>query len=91
MRQVHHDRLLRSTFGGEGDVAHLLHFFAQMEMDEIRCVRLLAARLQGTDLDDKTLTWDASGKSAWGKNVLTGAAAERRTVVMASEMLIIHP
>jgi hypothetical protein len=91
VRQVPHDRLLRSTFGGEGDVAHLLQFFAQMEMDEIRCVRLVAARLQGTELDDKTLTWGASGKSAWGQNVLTGAAAERRTVVMASEMLIIHP
>jgi len=62
-----------------------------MEMYEIRCVRLVAARLQGTELDDKTLTWGASGKSAWGKNVLTGAAAERRTVVMASEMLIIQP
>jgi len=62
-----------------------------MEMDEIRCVRLVAARLQGTELDDKTLTWGASGKRAWGQNVLTGAAAERRTVVMASEMAIIHP
>jgi hypothetical protein len=91
VRQVPHDQLLRSIFGGEGDVAHLLQFFAQMEMDEIRCVRLVAARLQGTELDDKTLTWGASGKRAWGQNVLTGAAAERRTVVMESEMLIIHP
>jgi len=62
-----------------------------MEMDEIRCVRLVAARLQGTELDDKALTWGASGGRAWGQNVLTGAAAERRNVVMASEMLIIHP
>ena len=62
-----------------------------MEMDEIRCVRLVAARLQGTELDDKTLTWGASGKSAWGQNVLTGAATERRDVVMATELLIIHP
>jgi len=92
VRQVPHDRLsVRSTFGGEGDVAHLLQFSAQMEMDEIRCVRLVAARLRGTELDDKTLTWGASGKSAWGQNVLTGAAAECRTAVMASEMLIIHP
>jgi len=46
VRQVPHDRLLRRTFGGGGDVAHSLQFFAQMEMDEIRCVRLVAARLQ---------------------------------------------
>ena len=91
VRQVPHDQLLRSTFGGEGDVAHLMQFFAQMEMDEIRCVRLVSARLQGTGLDYKTLTWGASGKRAWGQNVLTGAAAERRTVVMASELQIIHP
>jgi len=90
-RQVPHDRLMRSTFGGEGDVAQLLQFLAQMEMDEIRCVRLVAARLQGTELEDKTLTWGASGKRTWGQNVLTGAAAERRTIVMASEMVIIHP
>jgi len=51
----------------------------------------VAARLQGTELDDKTLTWGASGKSAWGQNVLTGAATERRDVVMATELLIIHP
>jgi len=62
-----------------------------MEMDEIRCVRLVAARLHGTKLDDKTLTWGATGRHAWGQNVLTGAAAERRTEVMASEMEIIHP
>ena len=91
VRQVPHDRLIRSTFGGEGDVAQLLQFFAQMEMDQIRCVRQVAARLQGTELDEKTLTWGDSGKRAWGQNVLTGAAAERRTVVMASEMVIIHP
>jgi len=84
VRQVPHNQLLRSTFGGEGDVARLLQFFAQMEMDEIRCVRLVAARLQGTELDDKTLTWGASGGRSLGQNVLTGAAAERRNVVMAS-------
>jgi len=91
VRQVPHDQLLRSTFGGEGDVAGLLQFFAQMQMDEIRCIRLVAARLQGTELDDKTLTWGATGGCAWGQNVLTGAAAERRNVVKTSEMLIIHP
>jgi len=91
VRQVPHDKLLHSTFGSKGDVAQLLQFCAQMEMDEIRCVRLVAARLQGTELDDKTLTWGATGKRAWGQNVLTGAAAERRTLVIASEMQIIHP
>jgi len=29
--------------------------------------------------------------TTWGQNVLTGAAAERRDVVMATELLIIHP
>ena len=91
VRQVPHDQLMCSTFGGAGDVAQLLQFMAQMQMDEIRCVRLAAARLQGTVLEDKTLTWGASGERAWGQNVLTGAAAERRTVAMASKMVIIHP
>ena len=52
-----------------------------MEMDEIRCIRLEAARFQETELDDKSLMWGASGGRAWGQNVLTGAAAERRDVV----------
>jgi len=91
VRQVPYDRLLRSTFGGDGDIADLLQFFAQMEMDEIRCLRLVAARFQGTELDDKSLTWGATGKRTWGQNVLTGAAAERHDVVMATELLIIHP
>jgi len=67
VRQVPHDKLLHSTFGSKGDVAQLLQFCAQMEMDEIRCVRLVAARLQGTELDDKTLTWGATGRRAWGQ------------------------
>jgi len=91
VRQVSHDRLLRSMFGGEGDVADLLQFFAQMEMDEIRCLRLVAARFQETELDDKSLTWGATGERAWGQNVLSGAASERRDIVMAEEMAIIHP
>ena len=72
VRQVPHDRLLRSTIGGEGDVADLLQFFAQMEMDEIRCIRLVAGRFQETELDDKSLTWGATGERAWWQNVLTG-------------------
>jgi len=91
VRQVPHDWLLRSTFGDKGDVADLLQFFAQMEMEEIRCIRLVAARFQETEPDDKSLTWDSSGERAWGQNVLTGAAAERCDVVMATELLIIHP
>ena len=91
VRQVPHDWLLRSTFGDKGDVADLLQFFAQMEMEEIRCIRLVAARFQETEPDDKSLTWDASGERAWGQNVLTGAAAERRDIVMAAELAIIHP
>jgi len=55
---------MRNTFGGKGDVADLLQFFAQMEMDEIRCIRLAAARLQQIELDDKSITWGASGQRA---------------------------
>jgi len=91
VRQVSHDRLLRSTFGGEGDVADLLQFLAQMEMDKIRCPRLVAARFQETELDDKSLTWGATGERAWGQNVLSGAAAKRHDIVMAEELAIIHP
>jgi len=83
---------MRKTFGGEGDVADLLQLFAQMEMDEITCLRLVAARFQETKLDDKSITpWGATGDRAWGQNVLTGAAAERRDIVMAAELAIIHP
>jgi len=42
-------------------------------------------------VDVKSLTWGATGERAWGQNVLTGAAAERRDVVMAEELAIIHP
>jgi len=48
VRQVPHDQLMRNTFGVEGDVANLLQLFAQMELDEIRCIRPVAARLQQT-------------------------------------------
>jgi len=43
-----------------------------MEMDEIRCLRLVAARFQETELDDKFITWGATGERAWEQNVLTG-------------------
>jgi len=82
---------MRSTFGGEGDVADLLQLSAQMEMDDIDCIRLVAARLQKTELDDKTITWGASGESVWGDNVLSGAAAERRDIVLIDELTVIHP
>jgi len=82
---------MRNTFGGEGDVADLLQLFAQMEMDEITCLRLVVARFHETDLDDKSITWGATGERAWGQNVLTGAAAERCNIVMAAELAIVHP
>jgi len=91
VRQVPHDQLMRNTFGGEGDVADMLQLFAQMEMDEITCLRLVAARFQETELDDKTIMWGGTGHRAWGQNVLTGAAAERRDIVLAEDLAIIHP
>jgi len=86
-----HDQLRHNTFGGEGDVADLLQLFAQMEMDEITCLRLVAARFHETELDDKTITWGGTGQRSWGQNVLTGAAAERRDTVLAEELAITHP
>ena len=91
VRQVPHDQLMRNAFGGEGDVADLLQLFAHMEMDEINCIRLVAARLQQTELDDKTITWGASGKHVCGKNVLPGAATERRYIVLVDDLTVIHP
>jgi len=91
VRQVPHDKLMRNTFSGEGDVAELLQLFAQMEMDEIACIRLAAARLQQTELDDKFITWGASGQRTWGQNVLMGAARERRDMILAAQLAIIHP
>jgi len=91
VRQVPHDQLMRNTFGGEGDVDDLMQLFAQMEMDEITCIRLVEARLQETELDDKSVTWGATGQRAWGQNVLTGEARERLDIVLAEELAIIHP
>jgi len=87
-------------YGGLHDwLAQIRHELYSSDVEG--CIRLAIAvrlayggkisRFQGTELDDKSLTWDASGKRAWGQNVLTGAAAERRDVVMATELLIIHP
>ena len=49
------------------------------------------SRLQETELDDKSITWGATGERAWGQNVLTGAAIERCDIVFAEELAIIHP
>ena len=68
VRQVPHYQLMRNTCGGEGDVADLLHLFAQMELDQIRCIRLVTARLRQTELEDKTITWGATGRLS-GKNL----------------------
>jgi len=51
----------------------------------------VASRLQETELDDKSITWGATGQRAWGQNVLTGAARERCDIVLAEELAIIHP
>jgi len=91
VRQVPHNILMRNTFGGEGDVVDLLQLFAQMEMDEITCLRLVVARFQETELDDKSITWGATCERALGQNVLMGAVAERSDIVLTEELAIIHP
>jgi len=68
--QVPHAQLMTDVFGAEGDVNGLLQFFAQMEVDRIRSIRQVAAALQNSSCDDKTIGWGASGKSAWGQNRL---------------------
>ena len=62
-----------------------------MEMDAINCTRLVAARLQKTELDDKNIRWGASGERVWGDNVLSGAAAERCNKVLHDKQKVIHP
>ena len=37
---------MADVFGAEGDVAGLLQFFAQLQVDRIRCIRQVAASLQ---------------------------------------------
>jgi len=44
--QVPHAELIADVFGAEGDVAGLLQFFAQLQVDRIRCIRQVAASLQ---------------------------------------------
>ena len=79
------------VLGAEGDVVGLLQFFGQMQMDCIRCIRQVAARLQNMGLDNKTIGWGATGKSSWGKNRLFGEAALRRDKVMLDTRHIVHP
>jgi len=89
--QVPHARLMADVFGAEGDVAGLLQFFSQMQLDRIRCIREVAASLQHTSLDDKTIGWGATGKSAWGQNRLFEAPRLRRDKVVLDKRHIIHP
>jgi len=71
--QVPHAQLMADVFGAEGDVARLLQFFAQLHVDRIRCIRQVAASSPNSRLDNKTIGWGATGKSAWGQNRLFAA------------------
>jgi len=55
MTQVPHTQLMADVFGAEGDVNGLLQFFAQMQVDRIRSIQQVAASLQNSSLDDKTI------------------------------------
>jgi len=44
VRQVPHDQLMSNIFDGEGDAADLLQLSAQMEMNEITCIRIAGDR-----------------------------------------------
>jgi len=89
--QVPHAQLMADVFGAEGDVAGLLQFFAQLQVDRIRSIRQVAAGLQNSRLDDKIIGWGATGKSAWGQNRLCGAPRLRRDRVELDKRHIIHP
>jgi len=89
--QVPHAQLIAVVFGAEGDVAGLLQFSAQLQVDRIGCIRQVAASLQNSRLDDKTIGWGATGKSAWGQNRLCGAPRLRRDRVELDKRHIIHP
>mmetsp|Transcript_10044 Transcript_10044/g.15892 ORF Transcript_10044/g.15892 Transcript_10044/m.15892 type:complete len:192 (+) Transcript_10044:632-1207(+) len=89
--QVPHAQLMADVFGAEGDVAGLLQFFAQLQVDRIRSIRQVAASLQNSRLDDKTIGWGATGKSAWGQKRLCGAPRLRRDRVECDKRHIIHP
>jgi len=60
-------------------------------VDRIPSIRQVAASLQNSRLDDKTIGWGATGKSAWGKNRLCGAPRLRRDRVELDKWHIIHP
>jgi len=62
-----------------------------MQVDRIRSIRQVAASLQNSSLDDKTIGWGASGKSAWGQNRLCGAPRLRRDREEIDKRHIIHP
>ena len=51
----------------------------------------MAASLQNTSLDNKTIGWGATGKSAWGQNRLLEASRLRRDRVELDKRHIIHP
>jgi len=53
--QVPHAHLMADVFGAEGDVNGLLQSFAQMQVDRIRSIQQVAASLQNSSLDDKTI------------------------------------
>ena len=89
--QVPHSQLIADVFGAEGDVAGLLQFFAQMQLDHIQCIRQVAASLQNTSLDNKTMGWGATGKSARGKNRPFEALSLCRDKVILYTRHIIHP
>jgi len=89
--QAPHAQLMADIFGAEGDVAGLLQFFAQLQLDCIQCIRQVAASLQNTSLDDKTIGWGATAKSVWGQNRLFEAPRLRRDKVVLDKRHIIHP
>jgi len=82
VEQVPHAQSMADVFGPERDVAGLLQFFAQLQLDHIQCIRQVASSLQNTSLNDKTIGWGATGKSAWGQNRLFEAPRLRRDKVV---------
>jgi len=62
-----------------------------LQLDRIQCIRQVAASLQNTSLDDKTIGWVATGKSPWGQNRLFEAPRLRQDKVELDKRHIIHP
>ena len=89
--QVPHAQLMADVFGAEGDVAGILQFSAHLQVDRIRCIQHVAASLQNSRLDDKTIGWGATGKSAWDQNRLFGAPRLRQDRVELDKRHNIHP